>query len=394
VENNSHTIKERKRVSGMRKEMLAMLQRGKQKTFIFEGRITMKRKIAMLTVLVLTFGMLSGCGPKSENDAANTEQETKQETEQETEQNAEQESSTENKDSEFLYKIGVSNIQDADENPFLACDTFKKILDSDEFKERIGGHSVEVIWMDSQLDINKQTNNVETMLSQGIDAIFILGVDTAGNTTAVEACNKAGVPVFMTATESEGGEWKFVGFKEYDCGYHQGKYLAENAEENTNVCYLYGTPGREAFIQREQGFLDAIKESGREDIKVLSTQACPNTSAEEAMRVTEDWIQAYGDDINWIVTQANMLGQGAVETLKAAGKADQIHVNSWIHVGTWDADMVKEGYVDYAIYAGFDTLGKTMAEVCAKYYNGENIEERTYMELYDVTEENVNDFFK
>ncbi len=349
----------------------------------------MKKKMVMVLAAAMLTGALSGCAAKEES--AGTETKTENSAKEENDGGDAKES---DEGQEMLYRIGVSNIQDADENPFLACDTFKKTVESKEFKEKIGGHSVEVVWMDSQLDINKQTNNVETMLSQGVDAMFILGVDTAGNTTAVEACNKAGVPVFMTATESEGGEWKFVGFQEYDCGYHQGQYLADHAEENAKVCYLYGTPGREAFIQREEGFLDAIEESGRDDIEILSTQACPNTSAEEAMRVTEDWIQVYGDEIDWIVTQANMLGQGAIETLKAANMADQVKMNSWAHVGTWDVDLIRDGYVEYAVYAGFDTLGTTMAQVCEKFYNGEEIENQTYMELYDLTADNLDEIFK
>lgn len=341
----------------------------------------MKKSIVVMTLLVAVTGIFSGCGVPGSTDVTVSGQQT------------ETKGNSDGNSSELLYRVGVSNIDDADENCFLACDTFKAIVTSDEFKESIGGSGVEVVWMDSQLDINKQTNNIETMLSQGVDAMFIIGVDTAGNATAVEACNKAGVPVFMTATESEGGEWKFVGFQEYDCGYYQGQYIVDNTVGEVNICYLFGTPGREAFIQREQGFLDAIEESGRDDINILSTQACPNTSAEEAMRVTEDWIQVYGDDIDWIVTQANILGQGAVETCKAAGRADQISVNSWIHVGTWDADLIKDGYVEYAVYAGFDTLGKTMAEVCKQFYNGSEIEERTYMELFDITETNVEEYF-
>lgn len=340
----------------------------------------MKRGITMLVTLTLTIAMLGGCVTNNQPEAV--------------QENNEENSQATDNPPEHVYRVGLSSIQDANENSFLACEVFKNIVTSDEFKEEIGGHSVEVVWMDSQLDINKQTNNVETMLSQGVDAMFIIGVDTAGNTTAVEACNNAGVPVFMVATESEGGDWRFVGFQEYECGFLQGKYLAENVEGSINVCYLYGTPGREAFIAREEGFLDGIKEAGREDINILTNQASPNVSAEEAMRITEDWIQAYGDDIDWIVTQANMLGQGAVETLKAAGKTNDVKVNSWIHVGTWDADLVKEGYVDYAIYAGFDTLGETMADVCAQFYKGETIEERTYMPLYEVTTENVNEYFK
>ena len=59
---------------------------------------------------------------------------------------------------------------------------------------------------------------METLLTKGLDMMFIIGVDTEGNTTSVEACNKEGIPVFMVGTEASGGDWKFVGFDETELG--------------------------------------------------------------------------------------------------------------------------------------------------------------------------------
>lgn len=87
------------------------------------------------------------------------------------------------------------------------------------------------------------------------------------------------------------------------------------------------------------------------------------------------------------------MGQGVVEVLKAANKVGQIKVNSWITEGGWDSDLVKEGYVEYAVYVDFATLGETMAEVCQKQLNGEEVPDTNYMELVDITAENVDEYF-
>lgn len=343
-----------------------------------------KRILSMMLVTAMVIAALSSCGQNDDTPAAdNTETASEPETSVSTE-------SPETESKDLAYKVGVSNLADSDENCYIACSTFKTIVESEGFSDAVG-HEVTVDWTDSNDDITKQTSNVETLIAKGIDMLFMLGVDTAGNSSAVEACNKAGVPVFMVASESDGGEYRFVGFNEYDCGKVQGEYVAENAAEGDKICYMEGTPGREAQVLREEGFMDGI--SGRDDLEILSTQS-GNFSAEEAMQVTEDWLQAYGDDIDWIVTQDNQMVQGVVEVLKAANAIDKVRISGWIVPGTWDAEYVKNGDTEQAVYVSFATLGETMAEVCQKYYNGEEIEDQTYMDLFSVTDDNFSEFFE
>lgn len=346
-----------------------------------------KKLVSMLLVGAMAVTLLAGCGGKKEDAAPdNSNQSTEESSEEE---GAAEEETTEEAAGDFSYKVGLSNLADSDETCYVACETFKEVVESDEFAKAVG-QNVTVEWTDSDGDITKQTTNVETMISKGIDALFLIGVDTAGNSSAVQACNAAGIPVFMVATESEEGDWKFVGFNEYDCGKVQGEYVVENAEEGDKICYIEGTPGREAVVLRNEGFMDAIKE--RDDLEVLSVQT-GNFLAEDAMQVTEDWIQAYGDEIDWIVSQDNKMGQGVVEVLKAANMQDKVRVSSWISVGTWDAEYVENGDIEHTVYVGFDVLGQTMAEVCEKFYKGEEIGDQTYMELYSVTKDNYSEYF-
>ena len=345
-----------------------------------------KRLLAVLLAGTMVTALLTGCG----GGESNSSQQDVKSGEKSGEATAGEDNEEESKDGDFVYKVGYSNLADSDENCYLAAETFKNIVESDEFKEAVG-HEVSVEWADSDGDITKQTTNVETLISKGIDVLFMPGVDTAGNASAVEACNRAGIPVFMIASESEGGDYKFVGFNEKDCGKVQGDYVAENAEKGDKICYMTGTPGREAQVLREEGFLEGLE--SRDDLELLSTQS-GDFKAEDAMQVTEDWVQAYGADIDWIVTQDNQMGQGVVEVLKAANMLDKVRISSWVVSGTWDAEYLKNGEIEQAIYVSFKTLGETAADVCQRFYKGEEIEEKTYMELQSLTEDNYADYLK
>ncbi len=345
-----------------------------------------KRVLAMMMMLILTASVLAGCGGQGSQEKESTESQNNGENDA----SSEEADSNEKKDDEFLYKVGYSNLADSDENCNLSASTFKEVVESEEFAEAVG-HEVSVEWTDSDGDITMQTSNVETLIAKGIDVLFLVGVDAAGNTTAVEACNKAGIPVFMVASTSEGGEWKMVGFNEFDCGKVQGEYVAENAEEGDKICYMTGTAGTENTVLREEGFLEGL--SSRDDLEIISTQS-GEYSAETAMQVTEDWVQAYGDEIDWIVTQDNQMAQGVIEVLKASNMIDKIRISSWIVPGTWDAEYIKNGESEHAVYVSFVTLGETAAEVCKEFYMGEEIPDETYMDLQSVTIDNYSEFFE
>lgn len=289
---------------------------------------------------------------------------------------------------EYVYRVGFVNIDNADPNCYAATQNFVSAVQSDAFKNAVGADKVEALTADSAKDIEKQTTNVETLLSKGVDMMFIIGVDTNGSTASVEACNQEGVPVFMVGTEASGGDWKFVGFNEVELGKKQGDWCAANLPQGANICYLEGTPGREAAVLRKQGFEEGI--AARDDLNILSSQTGEFETA-AAMQVTEDWIQTYGDKIGCVVSSDSLMIVGAVEALKAAGMNEQVTTCGVMHLSAEDGYMIKDGDETYAVFVSWPSIGTLCADIAQRIYAGETIDEKTYIELTDVTIDNYDE---
>ena len=291
---------------------------------------------------------------------------------------------------ELVYRVGFVNIDNADPNCYPAAVNFQNYVQSEEFAEAIGADSVEVLIADSALDIEKQATNVETLLTKGVDMMFIIGVDTEGNTACVETCNAEGIPVFMVGTEATSGSWRFIGFDEVDYGAKQGEWCVENLPENAKICLLEGTAGREASVKRKQGFEEAI--AARDDLEIISSQPGDFDSA-TSMQVTEDWITAYGDEIDCIVAADNKEASGAVEALNQNNMLDQVEVVGC--VGSLDdAEYINDDSWAAAVLCYWPSIGNLCGDVCKAMYLGETVEDRTNIELYAIDKTNVEELSK
>ena len=121
---------------------------------------------------------------------------------------------------------------------------------------------------------------------------------------------------------------------------------------------------------RKQGFMDAIAE--REDLTLLSSQS-GDFSTEESMRVTEDWIQKYGDDIDCIVAPDNFSILGYVNP-KSSG--NDRFITCGVVGNRDDANQIKSGN-KLRRFCYWPMIGTLCGEIAQKVYLGEDIEERT-----------------
>jgi ABC-type sugar transport system substrate-binding protein len=169
----------------------------------------------------------------------------------------------------------------------------------------------------------------------------------------------------------------------------QGEWSAANLPQNTNICYLQGTSGREASILREEGFRKSIASRG--DLKVISAQS-GNFERARGMQITEDWIQAYGDSIGCIVSADNQMIIGSIEALKAANMINQVTVVGLVSDGSWDGDPIRTGEENYAVYVYWPEIGNLCADIAADVYAGNAIPERSHIQLQGITPQNYAQF--
>ena len=69
--------------------------------------------------------------------------------------------------------------------------------------ERLG---MTVVFQSADMRVDKQTNQVETFVTQGFDAIVICPADSDAIVGAVKTANKAGIPVFTADIRANGGK--------------------------------------------------------------------------------------------------------------------------------------------------------------------------------------------
>ncbi len=139
---------------------------------------------------------------------------------------------------------------------------------------------------------------------------------------------------------------------------------------------------------REEGFREGL--SSRDDLEIISAQN-GDFDVATAMQVTEDWIQTYGDEIDCIVSANSTMINGAIEALKAAKMNEDVVSVGVVHIGEEDGYPIPAGDEDYAIFVSWPAIGTLCGQIAEKYYKGEEIEERTNIEMEDMTAENFDE---
>lgn len=255
-------------------------------------------------------------------------------------------------------------------------------------------NDVEVKMVDAKNDSGKQLSQVETFVSQGVDAIIINPVDTSAVGPMVDAANKANVPVIVVNRMPDDATlqkiYAYVGSDSIKAGTMQMEEVAKLLGGKGNVAIMTGELGSESQIKRTQGNKDIIAKNP--DIKMVREQTAMYQRA-EGMKLMENWIQS-GDQLNAIVANNDEMAIGAIMALEAAGKRNGV-VIAGID-GTPDAlEYIKAGKLNISTFQDPVGQGKGAIEAAVKAAKGEKLESNIIDVPFElITKENVETYIK
>jgi ribose transport system substrate-binding protein len=188
----------------------------------------------------------------------------------------------------------------------------------DEAKKR--GDKFELVVTNAQGQTSKQVSDVEDLIAQRVDAIFLAPREFEGLGSALQRAKEAKIPVFLIDREAAGKAGEdyvaFLGSNFVEQGRRAGEWLVKNSNGKAGIVELTGTAGSSVARDRSQGFKDAIK--GSPDMKILTSQT-GNFSRAEGQKVMENIIQAHGKAITAVYAHNDEMALGAIQALKAAG---------------------------------------------------------------------------
>ena len=249
---------------------------------------------------------------------------------------------------------------------------------------------VELTVVDAGGDAAKQLQQVETFISQKVDAVIMQPQEQEACSPAIDKAKAAGIPIIncnsLTITEPDA----YVGSNDSESAEIAMTYIAEQLGGKGNVLMMHGHPGQTAEVKRTEGAMDILAQNP--DMTLLDEQTADWDRA-EAMTLMENWIQAYGDQINAVFCQNDEMALGALNALVQAGKKDNVLV---VGVDAIDDALqsVKDGKMDATVYQDCKGQAEGAIEAAYKLAKGESVEKEILIPFILVTTENVDEYLK
>ncbi|MGE7274016.1 ribose ABC transporter substrate-binding protein RbsB [Brevibacillus panacihumi] len=310
----------------------------------------MKKFLKMALASSLVLGVLAGCSTTS-----NLENNT-------------QEHTTGNTDGKVTVGLAVSTLN----NPF-----FVSLKEGAEKAAKEAG--VELLVVDAQDDTAKQISGVEDLIQKKVSVLMINPTDSAAIVTAVEAANKANIPVITVDRAAEGGQVvSHIASDNAAGGKMAGEFILEKLGGKGNIVELQGIAGTSAARDRGQGFHDAV--DNKEGIKVVASQPADFDRA-KGLSVMENILQG-NKDIQAVFAHNDEMALGALQAVEAQGK-DVLVVG---FDATDDAvKAVQDGKMAATVAQKPAAIGETALQTAVKVAKGEKVESNIPVALELVT---------
>lgn len=257
-------------------------------------------------------------------------------------------------------KIGFSQV--TQQSPF-----YVELGEGAKAAAEEAGH--ELIFVDANGDVTKQNNDVQDLVTRGIDVLVINPVDPKGVAPSLAAAESAGIDVVTVDRPVESGADAHVGRDNVEMGrLVGGELVKELGDSGGKVIEIQGDAGGAVARDRSQGFHEAVEEAGNFDI-VEGPYA--NYIRSEAVTAMQDLLQS-NSDVKAVYAHNDDMALGAMQVLNESGRDDVLvfGVDGLMEAVKAIADG--DQYVATA-FNDPQALGAATVDTAVKLANGEDV---------------------
>lgn len=300
----------------------------------------MKKRWNLLVVVFLVVAMLAGCSQSASEAPAESTVAEPEET------STEEEASTEETVADGDIVIGVS--MDTMDQAYWQADMAA-------MEDKAAELGVTLSTLVAEGDAVKQNQQIETLISQGVDAIVCVAIDSAAVMEAVKKANDAGIPfIFNDRSLESTSDAKVdygVGTDNYALAKLTAEWFVAHLRENDisgKAVVFIGDLGDANAIARNKGYQEVIAENS--DIIEVVAEVPTEWDLEKALAGTVNAFQA-NPDATIIFSPADYIfpsirsGLQQLDMWKTRDEAGHIWFTSFD--GDKEAlDALKDGYIE------------------------------------------------
>ncbi|MGX1175565.1 MULTISPECIES: sugar ABC transporter substrate-binding protein [Pseudomonas] len=245
---------------------------------------------------------------------------------------------------------------------------------------------------DARSDVVKQLSQVESFISQKVDAIIVNPVDTAATQRITKAAVAAGIPLVYVNRRPDDLKLPAgvvtVASDDLEAGRMQMQYLAEKMGGKGNIVILLGDLANNSTTNRTKGVKDVLaKYPG---IKIEQEQT-GTWLRDKGMTLVNDWL-TQGREFQAVVANNDEMAIGAAMALKQAGTEKGSVLIAGVD-GTPDGlNAIKKGEMAVSVFQDAKGQADGSIDTAVKMVKKQPVEQAVWVPYRLITPENVDQF--
>jgi ribose transport system substrate-binding protein len=265
-------------------------------------------------------------------------------------------------------------------------DPWRKAMNNELDAELKSHSNVQVLKQDAQNNSSTQRNQVENLLTQGMDALMISPIESGPLTPEVSKVFKKGIPVILLDRGIDSGDYTtLVGGDNKLIGQKAGEFVAKSFPAGAKIIEIAGIPDATATKERAEGFRAGIKDLAK--YKIVASQP-GDYQRGKAIQAFQTMFTA-NPDAKVVYAHNDEMALGAVSVLKSAGKLKSVAV-----IGVDGQNEAIQAVADGDMAATFvyPRPGADGLKAALKILNGETVEKRIVLPTTEIDKDNAKEW--
>ncbi len=252
------------------------------------------------------------------------------------------------------------------------------------------GVNMQLVEAGGYVNLNKQISQIEDCVASGADAVVIGAISFEGLNNIVSEVRKKGIPVIDVINGMSSKELtakSLVSFGEM--GAKAGQFLVKahpKGGEVANVAWFPGPAGAGWVEAGNKGFSEAVANG---EIKIVATKY-GDTGKEVQSRLVEDTLEAFPDEIDYIVGTA-VTAEAAVSIVRARGLEKKVKILSYYFTpGVYQG--IKRNRIMAAPTDSTVIQGRIAIDQAVRALEGKPYDKHVGPKLYVIDSSNISSF--
>lgn len=251
--------------------------------------------------------------------------------------------------------------------------------DKAEFEAHCSKLGIECVVTVANSNAQRQANDVDNLLTKGIDVLVIAPHDATQSASMVEKAKAQGVPVISYDRLINSDKIDlYISHQVPVIGRKMVEYAVDKVPKG-NYVLVYGasTDNNAIIMKKEQNeFLKKYVDRG--DIKIVADQHADDWKADEALKIVENALTQNADKIDAVIASNDGTASGVVAALEKAGLTGKVLVTGQ------DAEKaalqrIAKGEQTMTVYKPIRPLASGAVEAAIRLAKGEPVETKPFM---------------